>query len=147
MQFAFIVFTIIAGVMSGLESGSNNTLQKGLNAPWWTIVVVSTVTLVASLASALIARDRFPDSHSIGSVAWYGWIGGLFALVFVASTVFASPKLGAGLFIAIVVTSSTVTSLVLDHYGLMKFPVHEANWGRIAGAALMIMGVALIGIF
>ena len=75
------------------------------------------------------------------------WLGGLFGLCFVLATVFASPKLGAGLFVALIVTFSTVTSLILDNYGLMSFDVHQAGVGRIVGGLLMIAGVACIAAF
>jgi transporter family-2 protein len=37
-----------------------------------------------------------------------------------------------------------ITSLVLDHYGLIGFPVHPLSAVRFIGAALIIMGVVLI---
>lgn len=147
MNIFFVAFAALAGVTSALQSGSNNTLQKGLGAPLWTIAIVSGTTLALSLIAAVVGRDRFPDVSAISSVPWWGWIGGAFGTFFVFATVYASPKLGAGLFIALIVTCSTVTSLVLDHFGLMSFDVHAADVGRIAGALLMIAGVALIASF
>ena len=129
MQIFFIVFTIVAGVTSALQAGANNTLQKALATPWWTIVAVSAITLVASLVAMAFVHERLPTSQAIATVRWYGWIGGLFGFGFVLATVFASPKLGAGVFVALVVTASTITSLALDHWGLMGYAVHPAGWG------------------
>ncbi len=147
MQIVFVVFTIIAGVMSGLQSGANNTLQKSLGTPWWTIVIVSAITLGAALTAIPFTGERLPTGHAIAMVPWYGWIGGLLGLGFVLATVFASPKLGAGAFVAMVVTASTITSLLLDHWGLMGFDVHHAGAGRIAGGVAMVVGVTLIALF
>jgi bacterial/archaeal transporter family-2 protein len=147
VQPFFILFAVVAGICSGLQSGSNNTLQKALEAPWWTILIVSCITALAALVTALASGERLPAGGAIASVPWYGWIGGIFGLAFVLGTVFASPKLGAGTFVALIVTASTVTSLVLDHFGLMGFDVHQTGWGRLAGAGLMIAGVTLIALF
>lgn len=147
MQVIFVLFAIAAGVMSGLQSGANNTLQKSLATPWWSIVIVSAITLSAALVAMPFTGERLPAGPTITSVPWYGWIGGLFGLGFVLATVFASPKLGAGLFVALVVTASTITSLLLDNWGLMGFDVHQAGWGRIAGGLCMVAGVVLIAIF
>lgn len=147
MPILFVLFAIVAGVTSALQSGSNNTLQKGLASPWWTIVIVSAVTLLASLVATVVSGERWPAGHDATTVPWYGWVGGLFGLVFVLATVFVSPKLGAGVFVALIVTASTATSVVLDHFGLMGFAVHQAGWGRIAGALLMAAGVAMIAVF
>lgn len=147
MQIVFILFAIAAGMTSTLQSGSNNMLQKSLSAPLWSVAIVSVITLVASLLLAVIAGERLPTAGTLAQTPWWGWAGGLFGLCFVAATVYASPKLGAGLFVALIVTASTVTSLLLDHFGWMEFAVHRAGLGRLAGAALMIGGVALIAAF
>ena len=56
------------------------------------------------------------------------------------SQLFVAQSLGSAVFIGIVVTSSVVMSLGLDHYGLVGFEVHRVNWGRVAGAVLMVAG-------
>jgi len=147
MQALFILIAIFAGMTSTLQSGSNSMLQKTLHAPLWAAALVSAITLVASVAVALAARERLPSVGEMSNVHWLAWAGGLFGLCFVLATIYASPKLGAGLFIALIVTASTVTSLLLDHFGLMGFAVREAHLGRIAGGLLMIAGVALIAAF
>jgi transporter family-2 protein len=147
MNMLFMLFVAVAGVTSALQSGSNNTLQKGLDAPLWTIAIVSTITMVLALTVAVLGGERCPTSNAILDIPWWAWLGGLFGGIFVLATVYASPKLGAGLFVALIVTASTVTSLILDHFGLMRFEVHQAGIGRIAGALLMLAGVALVAVY
>lgn len=147
MQPLLILFTVAAGMCSALQSGSNNTLQKSLSAPFWTVAIVSTITCVVSLVLSFASGERWPAGQAVANVPWWGWIGGLFGVVFVLATVFASPKLGAGLFVALIVTASTVTSLALDHFGLMGFEVQQASLGRIAGGVLMVVGVVFIALF
>ena len=38
-------------------------------------------------------------------------------------------------------------SVVLDHYGLMGFPVHPVSTGRICGVLLLGAGLALVRYF
>ncbi len=147
MMLIFALIAIAAGMTSTLQSGSNQTLQKSLGAPLWTVVLVSAVTLAAALPLPLLLGERWPQVAAIARAPWWAWIGGLFGLGFVLATVYASPKLGAGLFVALIVTASTVTSLALDHFGWMGFAVHRAGLGRILGALLMIAGVGLISAF
>jgi transporter family-2 protein len=45
------------------------------------------------------------------------------------------------------VSAELLTGLVLDHFGLLGFDVHQAGWGRIMGGAPMIAGLSLIAIF
>ena len=44
-------------------------------------------------------------------------------------------------------TGPIVFSIILDHYGLLGFRVHHASLPRIAGAALMLGGLALVCLF
>lgn len=144
MTVLFIAIAIAAGITSTLQSGSNQMLQKSLAAPLWTVALVSTVTLMASLVLPLLAGERLPQATTLSQAPWWAWIGGLLGLGFVLATVYATPRLGAGLFMGLIVTASTVASLILDHLGWMGFEVHHAGVGRIAGGLLMILGVVLI---
>jgi transporter family-2 protein len=64
--------------------------------------------------------------------------------VYVLAAVVLAPKLGAGTLVAAVVAGQMVTSLLLDHYGLIGFPVHSLSLARLLGAAFVIAGVILI---
>lgn len=63
------------------------------------------------------------------------------------ATLFVSQKLGSGLFIGATVTAGIVTSILLDHFGLVGLQQHPAGWGRLSGAVLMIAGLVLIARF
>jgi len=147
MPVIFALFAIAAGVGSALQAGSNQMLQKSLAVPLWTVTIVSAITFIVALPIQFFAGERWPSGSTLAQAPWWSWTGGLFGLGFVLATVFVSPKLGAGLFVGLVVTASTITSLLLDHYGWIGFDVHPAGAGRIAGGVLMILGIALIAAF
>jgi transporter family-2 protein len=147
MNLLLMLAAIAAGITSALQSGSNQMMQKSLAAPLWSVAIISAITLMGALVLPLVVGEKAPSGALFAQVPWWAWIGGLFGLSFVVATVFVSSKLGAGLFVGLLVTASTVTSLLLDHYGWMGFDVHRAGIGRIAGGLLMIAGVALIGAF
>ena len=47
----------------------------------------------------------------------------------------------------VTVTVAIVTSLVMDHFGLLGFEIHKAGLARIAGGILMVAGIGLIAAF
>lgn len=147
MTFLFILIAMAAGITSALQSGCNQMLQKSLSAPLWTVTIVSAVTLAASAVLPVLTGEKWPPAAHVAQAPWWAWIGGILGLCFVLATVYATPRLGAGLFVGLVVTASTVTSLALDHFGWMGFAVHPAGAGRLAGGLLMVAGVALIAAF
>ncbi len=147
MKALFIGIAIAAGVGSAIGSGSNGTLQKSLVSPLWTVLAVATVSIVAGVPLALAFGGPAPTGAQLGSAPWWAWLGGLCGLLFLFATVVVSPRLGAGTFVAVIVTSSTLMALVLDHYGLMNFEVHPTGIGRLVGIVLMIAGVGCIAMF
>jgi bacterial/archaeal transporter family-2 protein len=60
---------------------------------------------------------------------------------------FSRVKLGAATLIPLVVTGQLVCSVVLDHFGWLSFEAHPAGMGRIAGCALMVLGLTPIAKF
>lgn len=147
MKAVLILIAVAAGVSSALQSGTNSALQKALASPLWTMAIICLTTATAALLVTAVAGGPLPNREHIAQAPLWAWLGGLLGLGFVLATIFAAPKLGAGLFVALIVTSSTLTSLVLDNYGLMSFDVHAAGVGRIVGALLMVAGVACIAAF
>jgi len=57
---------------------------------------------------------------------------------------FVLPKIGAGAVIALMVFGQGAAALVIDHFGLLGIPREPITLPRIAGFALIIVGVALL---
>src|SRR5579875_3082408 len=86
----------------------------------------------------------FPSQKDLADLPWWAVIGGLVGAVQVYAGLTLVNKVGAGPFVGFTVTAALIASLVVDHFGLLHMPVHAANMWRIAGAVLMICGIALI---
>ena len=56
-------------------------------------------------------------------------------------------RLGSGLFTGATVTAALLTSVLLDHFGLIGFKQHPASPARLAGCGIMIAGLWLIARF
>jgi transporter family-2 protein len=71
------------------------------------------------------------------------WIGGLLGALFVFTTIFSVPKLGAGLMIVLIIAGQMACAIAMDHYG---FLVEERSVSlmRIAGAGLVMAGAWLV---
>ena len=62
----------------------------------------------------------------------------------VATTVAAAPILGAATMIGVMVAGQMVTSLFLDHWGLVGYPIHPISIPRVLGAILLVSGVIIL---
>jgi transporter family-2 protein len=147
MQIFMILAALIAGTFNAIEAGTNTALRKGLDAPFFTLAVISAITLALSVLAALLAHERLPGAVQVAAVPWWGWLGGLLGFGFVAVMIFTANTLGSAVFIGLTVTASTLLSVALDHFGWLGFAQHTASPGRLVGALLMVVGVALIAAF
>ena len=56
----------------------------------------------------------------------------------------SAPRLGAVTLIAAVFAGQAVASLVIDHYGWVGFPEQAISPTRLAGIALLAVGLGLV---
>lgn len=146
MQWLLIAFAAFTGMLNTIQSGSNTTLNKALATPLWSAACVFLVALGTTVTAALVSGQRFP-AGAVGQVPWWGWIGGVFGSLYILSMMMVADKVGAAIFMAVTVTMAIITSLVMDHFGLMGFEVHRAGLGRIMGGLAIIAGLGLIAKF
>ena len=139
--------SFLGGVLNTVQSGSNATLAKTLHQPILAALVVTLVNVLVYLAIAPFIGLHWPKAAAFADVPWWAWLGGAFGGIYVLASIFFAEKLGGGVFIGLTVTAGVITSVVMDHYGLVGFKQHTASWPRIIGAALMIGGLALVASF
>ena len=141
-------FALSAGIANAFQAGTNSTLAKTLGQPFLASLLVVGVSALGLAAAGLASgRLAWPSGATFGAVPWWGWIGGILSAVLLMSQLFVADAIGAGPFLGIIVVTGTVASLLIDNYGLVGFKVHELNAWRIAGAALMSLGVLLVALF
>ena len=147
MIWLFGTLSFLAGVLNTVQSGANNTLAKGLGQPVLAALVVTLVNGLTYLVFGAFYGIGWPRDGALATLPWWCWIGGALGGAYVLATIFFSEKLGAGVFIGLTVTAAIVTSVAMDHFGLVGFKQHTASWPRLIGAALMIGGLTLVSAF
>ncbi len=144
MTWLIAFLAIAAGCLNTIQAGANATLGKSLQQPIFAALVVAATNVIVYLMAAIFLGFAWPDIDRIGQTPWWAWFGGALGAAYVLAMIFFADKLGAGIFTALTVTAAIITSVMLDHFGLMGFQQHVVNLGRLAGCVLMIGGLALI---
>lgn len=99
---------------------------------------------VAALSTALLTRRLEPINwRNLRHAPWWSFLGGLVGSGYVLSSVYLTAALGTGLAISLIITVQTITSLTVDHFGLLGFPRRPLTRPRIAAALLMLIAVTL----
>jgi transporter family-2 protein len=138
---------LVAGALQAWGPPMNNALKKALVNPWLASLV-SFLPIVAFLGVVLMCLPRpLPTADSLSQMPWWAPLGGLAGAFAVVAGLLFVGKVGAGAFAGLTITANILMSLVIDKFGLFGMPAHALSLGRMAGAALMVGGIALNSVF
>lgn len=138
---------IIAGALQACGPPMNNALRNAMTNPWLASVV-SFLPVVALLAVLWLCLPHpLPTEKGLAEMPWWAPLGGLIGAVAVIAGLLFVGTVGAGAFAGLTITANILMSLLIDKYGMFGMAVHDLTPGRIAGAVLMVAGIALISRF
>lgn len=146
MPFILILIAVASGLANPFQSGLNAELNKQLTKPVWATIVVYGSGLAALLLVQVFVREIIP-AGKLAQVPWWAWLGGLISIISTVAGLTLAHRLGSGIFTGASVTAALLTSVALDHFGLIGFKPHPASPARLAGCALMIGGLWLVSRF
>lgn len=144
IQILWILLAIFAGVMIPVQTSFNTALGKSLGSPFLSSLAVFVVAAIAVIITIAATKTGLPSLAAIQSAPWWAWLGGLLGGAYIVILIFLTPKLGVGTVTGLVVAGQIIAAVVIDHFGLLNFPVHELSIYRIVGVLMMIGGVILV---
>ncbi|MFN2453450.1 MAG: DMT family transporter [Pyrinomonadaceae bacterium] len=142
-QILLFILALLAGASLAVQTGINSQLRVGLHNPFQAGLVSFTVGTLALALVALPQGLRW-DVATMTDLPLWIWAGGLLGAYVVTALIIIAPRLGSSTLVGLILTGQVMTALVLDHYGLLGFPVQRLSLPRAFGAMLLIAGVVLI---
>ncbi|MBC2654954.1 DMT family transporter [Pseudomonas sp. MSSRFD41] len=133
----------VAGALIALQAGVNGQLAKQVGSVFAAAMISFFVGTVALLLLVLIQRET-PSLSALKGLTWWHWCGGLMGAFFITVAAFAGPRVGALLFMTLVLAGQLSMALTLDHFGWAGFREAPISLGKMAGLLLIILGVVLI---
>ncbi|KQT61732.1 hypothetical protein ASG52_02120 [Methylobacterium sp. Leaf456] len=138
---------LIAGIANAIQPGQTTQLAKALGQPFTAGLVSMFVGTLGMFAVGLLSGHlSVPSLQQAGQAPWWAWLGGLVGVGLLIAQLFVAQRIGAAPFLGLLVTAGVVTSIALDHFGLVGFDVHAAGPMRLFGGALMIAGVTFVAL-
>ena len=145
MNLSVVAMAITAtavGTGIALQAAVNTSLARRIGTLEATLVSVTVTWLI--LATLLLVGLRRGSLGQVLSVPPYLLIGGfLGAAILIAAVTFA-PRLGTGGLIAAFVVGQLIGALLLDHFGAVGLRHIPITPVRLAGAALLLVGMRLV---
>ena len=142
-DLALIALTVVAGSLLPLQALINGRLGGHLGSPLWASATQNLVGALSMLCVIVVLRPAFPNAGQIGAVPSWAWLGGSLGMVFVFAGLVAAPRLGAAPAMAGVIGGQLLSSLALDHFGVLHAR-RPLDLSAILGALLLATGAALI---
>jgi bacterial/archaeal transporter family-2 protein len=138
------IIALLLGVVLATQIGINKQLGEALNNFYIPAFVNMVVGVLATLVITYIATDEWPTRELVRNAPWYAWLGGILGAAYVTAAILLAPRLGAAALIGLVVAGQLVFSVLIDHLGWIGFEQRPAGIARLAGCALMLIGVFFI---
>lgn len=138
------ILALGAGVSVATQQVLNGSLRASLESPAWAGLVSYAGGLLTMVVAVFALGERTPSWKLVAEVPWWAWSGGLFGGAFILLAILLLPTLGAATLFALVIAGQVLAAITLDHFGALGLTPHPISTARLAGAVLLIAGVALM---
>ncbi|HEY8258226.1 MAG TPA: DMT family transporter [Gemmatimonadales bacterium] len=138
------LLALVSGALIPVQAAANAALSRSThgNIPFAALSLFL-VACAISLLAVMSSGAPLPPWAELRSAPWWSYSGGLIVAFYVFTITFLAPRLGVGAAISLIVTGQILAALAIDHFGLMRSLEVPVTPSRLAGAALMIIGVVL----
>ncbi|HBI55996.1 MAG TPA: hypothetical protein DDY38_04115 [Firmicutes bacterium] len=139
-----LLLPLMIASLSGLAMTFQGTINAALKdrvgvAPM--SVTVHLIGLIVSLAAILVTGA--PKIQEFRNAPFYSYLGGALNVAIFGGVAWAIAKTGATIGISAILFGQLTTAVILDHFGIFSLEVIPFSWIRLAGVALMLVGMRL----
>lgn len=128
--------------MAALNGGLGTRLQSPLLAVTILFAVGGMVTFCCLVVSG--GSHKMKVIQQVDSISAYLYLGGLFVAFYIFAISWMVPKIGVGSAVSFVLLGQLISMAVIDHFGLLGAPQYSVSPIRLAGLALMTVGIYLV---
>lgn len=144
MIYGLVLLAVIIGTLMPVQAGLNAELTRILKHPYLGAFISLTTGAIAVLILVLVKGIGMGELKRISEVSPHLYLGGLLGAIFVGSSLFLIPKMGATPMIAAFITGQLVGSVLIDHYGLLGLASTPISMTRLLGVFMLFAGLFLV---
>jgi transporter family-2 protein len=144
MNLVLLLIAFAAGSAISTQAAVNSQLAGGLQGNTVAAALVSFV--IGTLALAVIAVSKGGLTAALANLpnqpVWRLG-GGFLGAAAIFSTVLLAPRIGLANMLALVIAGQLLTSLAIDHLGLIGMVTRHVSGVRVIGAVVLLAGVSI----
>lgn len=142
--YFLLAVALVAGVVLPVQTAVNNKMAVVVGSPVLGALVSFTVGTLSILIYSVASGESLASLSGAKDAPAVAWIGGLLGAFFITATIILLPRIGVAMTVSLIVAGQMITALVMDHFGLLGLEVRQITPLRVAGVALVALGVVLI---
>jgi transporter family-2 protein len=142
--FSYLLFAIVVGFLIPIQPAINAQLSKLVSGPVQSSFLSFLIGFIVLFIILLCSSLPFPKVSQISSINPLLLIGGVLGVIFVFSSMWLIPKIGAAPLSIAIICGQLLMSLLIDHYGLFDLERYPLSWSRILGCAFVCIGLLLV---
>ncbi len=142
--FGYFLAALVIGCGAPLQAGINASLARVLGHPLHAAATNTIVAAMAVLVVMALLRVHPPSFKAAMAAPWWAWCGGLIGGFAVFGALYFAPRMGAAAYVSVTIMGIMASSLLIDHFGIAGFQIHALTLPKLAGAALVVAGMAII---
>ncbi|MFR0713637.1 DMT family transporter [Enterobacterales bacterium BD_CKDN230030183-1A_HGKHYDSX7] len=144
MSAAYYLLAVAAGLGITLQTTLNGQLAKGVGGDSVAAALFSFTAGATCLGVFSLMRGGIVSSlAAIPAQPSWSLLGGLLGAGALLSYVVLAPKIGLSALLGLAIAGQIISSLVIDHFGLLGAIERPVSAVKLAGAMVMLLGLAI----
>jgi transporter family-2 protein len=144
MNLLLFLVAFGAGIAVSFQAAINSQMAAAVGANSVVAALVSFLCGTAVLALVAFAKGGLTDAlAALPQQPLWKFSGGFLGAAFIFCTVMLVPRIGLLNLVVLVIAGQLITSMAIDHFGLVNVAMRKVSAVRLLGAAVMIVGVAM----
>ena len=145
MTLVFVLLAVTIGSLVVVQASINSELRVMVGDAWRAALISTSVSTLSLLVITTVIQGRpWPSGEAVSAATWWMWVGGILGAIYVAASSVLVARLGSAVLFALVILGQLVTSVVMDHFGVLGLEKHDISLPRLIGVAMLLAGVVLI---
>lgn len=132
--------SIFVGMLIGLMTSFNSILSTYMGN-YTSTVVIHLAGLIGVIFVLLFSKSKLTYNKNLSIFAYSAGVVGVFTVLFNNLSVI---YIGAALSTAVGLLGQTLSSIIIDHYGLLGVKVVKFNKKKLIGFGIILTGIAIM---
>ena len=131
------------GIAMTFQTAINSQLREYLHSPLQAALLSFLVGTIVLAVLVFFQNVEKPTFAILLQLPWFLWLGGFLGVYAISISIYTAPKLGFLTFAGLIIFGQVITSMFLDHFGLLGTEQTSINWQRLLGSIVIFIGVLL----